>query len=127
MSDFQIPVTFRFPWAGDVTQAIMPVTTWFSPSGGNYSVFSINLGASSAPDVEAAVLARAGSYGKQIGRIGEAVAVLVSVLEKSEAWQHLTREEHEAIAAAKAMLISVAEVKKEHDRTAARAGRALAT
>ncbi|NLH80034.1 MAG: hypothetical protein GX458_04205, partial [Phyllobacteriaceae bacterium] len=110
MTDFQAPVTFRFPWAGDVTQAIMPVTTWFSPSGGNYSLFSVNLGASTAPELEAAILARAGSYGKQIGRIGEAVAVLVAVLEKSDAWQHLSSQEREAIGAAKAMLTSVAEV-----------------
>ncbi|MFT4278933.1 MAG: hypothetical protein QM576_21515 [Rhodopseudomonas sp.] len=65
------------PLSGGVAQVINP-WRWFTTVMGNqFSLFSINLGRSSAPQVEAQILDEVGSYGRQLGRIGEALEVLV--------------------------------------------------
>ncbi len=56
-----------------LTQSINP----WSWSFGDFSLFTVNLGQSSDPAFEARVLEQVGSYGRQIGRLGEALAVLV--------------------------------------------------
>jgi hypothetical protein len=44
--------TFKMPPLGDVVQSINPWTAFFSPIGNQLGVININLGQSSAPDVE---------------------------------------------------------------------------
>jgi hypothetical protein len=61
-----------------LTQTINPWSWTF----GNVSLFSINLGKSAAPDVEARILDEVGSYGRQLGRIGEALAVVIAWAEQ---------------------------------------------
>lgn len=56
-----------------LTQSINPWSWTF----GDFSLFTVNLGQSSDPQFEARVLEQVGSYGRQIGRIGEALAVLL--------------------------------------------------
>jgi hypothetical protein len=56
-----------------LTQTINP----WSWSFGDFSLFTINLGQSGAPQIEARALDEVGSYGRQIGRIGEALRVLI--------------------------------------------------
>jgi hypothetical protein len=65
------------PWSGGVAQAINPWRFITTLMGNQFSVFSINLGRSSAPQLEAKILDEVGSYGRQIGRISEALEVLV--------------------------------------------------
>ena len=60
------------PLSGDVVQSIKSWTASFSPMGSQLGVINIKLGQSSAPDVEQEVLSDVGSYGRQIGRIGDA-------------------------------------------------------
>ena len=45
-------MTFKMPPLGDVVQSINPWTAFFSPIGNQLGVININLGQSSAPDVE---------------------------------------------------------------------------
>jgi hypothetical protein len=66
---------FRLPLSGDVWQDINPFR-WIFRSAGPMSLFSINLGQSSEPSTEQAVLDVA-SYGKQLGRVGEALAAVL--------------------------------------------------
>src|SRR4051794_8258237 len=59
------------PFSGGVAQNILP-WNWFNNFTGNrFSWFTVNLGRSSAPEVEAEILEEVGSYGRQLGRIGE--------------------------------------------------------
>jgi hypothetical protein len=68
------------PFSGGVAQNILP-WNWFNNFTGNrFSWFTVNLGRSSAPDVEAEILDEVGSYGRQLGRIGDVVQVLVAKL-----------------------------------------------
>jgi hypothetical protein len=67
------------PLSGDVAQSINPWTALFSPIGNQLGVIDINMGQSSDPKVEQEVLPDVGTYyGKQIGRIGDALIVLLA-------------------------------------------------
>ncbi len=82
----------RLPLSGDVTQT-----------------FNINLGESSNPDIEKEAICKA-SYGMQLGRIGEALIVLL----KHVRLEHLSEAEAAAIRDLKLMLHDVANVKEKH-------------
>ncbi|TDX63980.1 MULTISPECIES: hypothetical protein [unclassified Methylosinus] len=105
---------FKLPLSGDVAQTINPWTAVFSPYGGQFGLININLGRSSAPQVEEDVLADVGSYGKQLGRIGDAMAVLLAHFHPQ---CELTAQEREAIDALKAMLEEIDAIKRRHHRT----------
>jgi hypothetical protein len=63
-----------------LTQTINPWSWTF----GNASLFTINLGTSSAPGVETRVLDEVGSYGRQLGRMGEALAAVIAWAETQD-------------------------------------------
>lgn len=102
---------FRLPLGGDVVQSISPWTGFFSNLGNSFSLFSLNLGRSSNPAVEQEILSDVGSYGKQLGRIGDALAVLVAHFKPD---RELTPEEAKALRDLKRMLDDIAEVKEKH-------------
>ncbi len=104
--------TFKLPLSGDVVQSINPFTAFMT--GGQFGLVNINLGQSSEPTVEAAVLSDVASYGKQLGRIGDALIVLLAH------FQPRTAEETKAIDALKEMLQNIADVKEKHSRPALR-------
>ena len=109
--------TFKMPLSGDVVQSINPFTAFFSPVGSQFSVVNINLGQSSDPDVEREVLSDVGTYGRQIGRIGDVLIVLLAHFPPQTS---LTSEETAALDALKEMLDKVADVKQKHARQALR-------
>lgn len=109
--------TFKMPLSGDVVQSINPLTAFFSPIGSQFGVININMGQSSDPAVEQEVLSDVGTYGRQIGRIGDALIVLLAHFHPQSA---LTREETAAIDALKEMLNKVADIKKKRGRPALR-------
>lgn len=108
---------FKLPLSGDVTQSINPWTAWFSAFGSQVGLININLGQSSAPEVERDILDEVGSYGKQLGRIGDALAVLLRHFHPE---QPLSQEEEKAIRALRAMLDDIASIKERHDRQSVR-------
>jgi hypothetical protein len=109
--------TFKMPLSGDVVQSINPFTAFFSPIGSQLGVININLGQSSDPGVEQEMLSDVGTYGRQIGRIGDALVVLLAHFHPSTP---LAPEECAAIDALKEMLNGVAKVKEKHGRSAVR-------
>ncbi|WP_407051711.1 hypothetical protein [Methyloraptor flagellatus] len=115
MATFRIPglPAIQLPFSGDVSQVIAPLTSWFS--GNRYSLFSIDLGRSSAPEVERVILDEVGSYGRQLGRIGEALAVLVDHFEpKGE----LSPRERKALAALTVMIDEIEAIKRRQEQDA---------
>ena len=107
----------KFPLSGDVSQLISPWTSWFSSFGSQIGLVNVHLGKSSAPDVEREILNEVGSYGKQLGRIGDGLIVLLRHFDPK---QPLTEKERKAIVALELMLDEVAGVKEEHGRNAMR-------
>lgn len=102
---------FRLPLSGDVVQSIAPWTGFFSNLGNNFNLFSLNLGRSSNPAIEEQVLSDVGSYGKQLGRICDALAVLVTHFKPD---RELTQAETKALRDLRRMLDDIAEVKDRH-------------
>jgi len=98
---------FRLPLSGDVSQWINPITAWWS---GNQ--ISVNLGESGSPETEAEILRRVGSYGRQLGKITDAMIVLLDHLPKE---LKLSKKESEALGAFKDMANAIAKIKQSHE------------
>jgi len=116
--------TFKLPLSGDVVQSISPWTAFLSPIGSQFGLLNVTIGQSSEPAVEADALSDVASYGKQLGRIGDAMVVL---LEHFHPATPLTKEETDAIDDLKEMLHRIADVKEKHKRKALRPGAHHAT
>jgi hypothetical protein len=99
---------FRLPLSGDVVQWINPMT-WFL-SGNRVNVY---LGESSDPETEAAVLDHVGTYGRQLGQITDAVAVLLKHLPDRRG---LSEAEQAAVNKFEAMAAEIAAIKSKRKR-----------
>jgi hypothetical protein len=108
---------FKLPLSGDVVQSINPITSFFSPTGGQFGLVNITIGQSSAPEVEKDVLSDVASYGKQIGRVADALLAVIEHLEEQPG--HALGED-KAIIAFKELMHSIATVKDRHGRPARR-------
>jgi flavodoxin len=106
---------FKLPLSGDVVQNISPFTAFMSPIGSQFGLINITLGQSSSPPVEGDVLTEYGTYGKQIGQIGDALLVLIERMPKD-----MKLDDEDAIKALKKMLNKVADIKERHKRPALR-------
>jgi hypothetical protein len=107
---------FRLPLSGNVTQSINPWTWFFNPVGSQVGLINIDLGQSSNPAIEEEVLTDVASYGKQLGRIEDALLVLLAHF-RSE--RPLTAKEEAAIGDFKAIVEEIAAVKDKHQPRAA--------
>ncbi len=105
--------TFKLPLSGDVVQSISPWTAFMSPIGNQFGLINVTIGQSTEPQVEADVLSDVASYGKQLGRIGDALIVLLAHFHPAKP---LTKEESDAIDDIKEMLEKIADVKERHKR-----------
>lgn len=114
MKTFSPQVRFGMPLSGNVDQTINPWAWSFASTGGQFGLINIDLGLSRAPEVEADILARVGSYGRQIGRIGEALEVLLRIVETKCAPESLTPDEAKAIADFRETMCLIRAVKKEN-------------
>jgi len=107
---------FRLPLSGNVTQTINPWNWFFNPVGSQVGLVNIELGQSSNPAVEEEVLSDVASYGKQLGRIEDALLVLLAHFRPE---RPLTNEEETAISELKALVAEIAAVKVRERRRAA--------
>src|SRR5450432_259999 len=71
------PRALAMPLSGNVDQVIDPWTLMLSMVGNQFGLININLGKSSDPDLEKEILQDVGTYGKQLGQIGDALQVLI--------------------------------------------------
>ena len=86
---------FHLPLSGNVSQVLDPWTWCLRAVGGQLGLVNINLGKSSDPDLEEQILDDVGSYGRQLGQIGDALRVLLNHFEPKD----LTGEETTALQA----------------------------
>ncbi|MBO6758092.1 MAG: hypothetical protein JJ902_17280 [Roseibium sp.] len=105
--------SFKLPLSGDVVQSINPWSDMFKAIGNQFSFININLGRSSAPQVEQEILNEVGSYGRQIGRISEVLDILIDQVEFKKP---LSDKDKDALALFKAMQLEIAEIKAYHGR-----------
>jgi len=67
---------FQFPFSGDVTQAINPWTWWLRLMS-QVGFININMTKSSDPEMERRITENVAGYGKQLGRVIEALDALL--------------------------------------------------
>jgi hypothetical protein len=103
--------SFRLPLSGNVTQSINPWTMLFNPVGSQVGLVNIDLGQSSRPEVEQEVLTDVASYGKQIGRIEDALIVLLDHFNPS---RPLTADEQRTIDDLRSLVADVQQVKQRY-------------
>jgi hypothetical protein len=111
MSDFKLPLS------GEVSQLFKLWTTFFSAIGSQFGLININLGKSANPTVEEEVLSDVASYGRQLGRVEDALAVLLAHLPPEPA---LTKREQAALADFRQMFNDIADVKDRHAKPGAK-------
>lgn len=71
-----MPMRITAPLGGAVTQAFEFWANWFE-NVGQIGFINIDLGRTDKPEVERRILRDVGSYGRQIGRMSEALDVLI--------------------------------------------------
>jgi hypothetical protein len=93
--------------SGDVNQVIDPWTLMLRMVGNQFGLININLGKSSDPDLEKEIIQDVGTYGKQLGQIGDALQVLINHVKLDK----LTVDEKRAILALQFQLSEVDRLK----------------
>lgn len=97
-----------FGWAPDeLWQSINP---WRFFEKSQFSFFTLNFGNSGNPEAEEAILDDVGSYGRQLGRIGDALEVVVNHLKI----KNPTDEELDALEALRIQLAEIRKVKAKY-------------
>ena len=71
------PRVLAMPLSGNVDQVIDPWTLVLRMVGSQFGLININLGKSSDPDLEKEILQDVGTYGKQLGQLGDALRALI--------------------------------------------------
>lgn len=102
----------NLPLSGPVAQAFHFWSSLFSAFGSQIGFINVNLGRSSNPAIEAEVLSEVASYGKQLGRIEDALIVLL----KHVRLEGLDKDEARAIDDLKRMLKDIADVKERRSQ-----------
>ena len=95
------------PLSGDVTQTINPWNWFLKTVGGQFGLVNINLGRSADPAVEEQILEEVGSYGRQIGRMGDALGVLIKHIKPED----LSEDDRKTLWAFEAQLAEIERVK----------------
>ncbi|PTQ12989.1 hypothetical protein CLG96_02260 [Sphingomonas oleivorans] len=68
--------SLKLPLSGDVTQSILP---WnWTLNGNQFGNLNVYLGRTSDPELERRILDKVGTYGRQLGQIGDALRVLIA-------------------------------------------------
>lgn len=78
--------TFQPSLVGDLAQNINPWTWVSKMAAGQIGFININLGKSSDPGLEQEILDDVGSYGRQLGQLGDALDAVLEHL-KAETWK----------------------------------------
>ena len=90
-------------------QAINPMT--FNQRGAQFGFINIDLGDTAESDLERKLLDRVGSYGRQLGRIGDALDIILKHVKLGE----LAPAEKDALDILKGQLAAVRQVKAGHN------------
>lgn len=98
---FQVSLAPQKLW-----QAINPWT--FYQQGAQFGFINIDLGQTPHPEVEQTILDEVGSYGRQLGRIGDALEVLLKHVELGG----LSQAERDALDVLRGQLAAVRKVKQ---------------
>lgn len=89
-------------------QAINPWSWQFS--GDQIGLINISIGETKYPELERKILDEVGSYGRQIGRLGDAMEVLIGLVDKAS----LTDDQRDTLEVLEGELAKIRKVKRKH-------------
>jgi hypothetical protein len=101
--------SWQLPLSGDVMQAINP-WSWWTNAMGQFGLVNITTTASANPRLEREIVNEVASYGRQLGRISEALYALLEHTSQ-ESWSPAERRE---VADFRRMADAIAAVKAKH-------------
>jgi hypothetical protein len=84
------------------------INPWQFLQGAQFGFINVELGQTPHPEVEQQILDEVGSYGRQLGRIGDALEVLLKNVELKK----LSKAERDALAVFEGQLAQVRQVKR---------------
>ena len=84
------------------------INPWKLFQGAQFGLFNIELGQTPHPEVEQAIIDEVGSYGRQLGRMGDVLEVLVKHVDRTK----LTTDEQDALDVLCGQLAQVRQVKR---------------
>ena len=103
--------TMQFSLAPEkLWQSINPWS--FYNQGAQFGLINIDLGITPRPEIEEDILEQVGSYGRQLGWIGDALEVLLNHVPLD----NLDEKEQQAITIMKGRLAEIAQIKRSHGR-----------
>lgn len=98
----------QFSFALAPEQLWQAINPWsFYQQGAQFGLINIEMGATAHPETEQAILDEVGSYGRQLGRIGDALEVLLNHVRL----EGLSQAESDALAILHGQLAEVRKVK----------------
>ena len=103
---------FYLPLSGNVTQTFNPFQYFSKIANGQIGLININMGKSSDPELEQKIIEDVGSYGRQIGQLGDALNAVLKHL-KTDSWD---AESKDAVEAFRLQVKEVAKLKERHER-----------
>ncbi len=99
---------FNYPWSGDVAQAINPWEFWIRSISSQTGFINIRNVNTRDAAIEQEIVERVAGYGRQLGRINDALATLID----NSDLENLTGKESAAITDFQDMLAEIETVKK---------------
>ena len=109
LDEVRVAARTQAPFSGNVDQTINPWTWFLRLTGVEVGQLNVYLGDSSNPGLERQILETVGTYGRQIGQIGDAMAVLLRRTKLDD----LQPDERDAIAALMEQLAQVDRLKRQ--------------
>jgi len=100
----------NLPWSGAVTQAFDFMNSWFRAVGSQFGLVNITVGSTADPEMEKRILEDVGTYGRQLGRVGDALRVLVEHTDMSA----LTTQQKKALTAFTYQVDKVDDIKAKY-------------
>jgi hypothetical protein len=88
-------------------QAINPLTIY--QQGAQFGFINIDLGDTQQPELERTILDKVGSYGRQLGRIGDALEVILKCVNLDG----ISKDEKDAISVLRGQLAEVRQAKEQ--------------
>lgn len=104
--------SIHYPWSGAVNQAFDIMNSWFRTAAGQIGLVNITVGSSADPELEKRILEGVGTYGRQLGRISDALRVLVDQAEK----RGLDVQEKKALTAFTYQADQIDAIKERHQK-----------
>ena len=101
------PTLNNYPLSGPVSQFFDIMNSWFRSVSGQFGFINIIIGKTAKPQTERKILENVGTYGKQLGRIGDALRILI----EKEDMSKLKPEQKSAVVAFLAQVNEIDSIK----------------